>query len=554
MFGLNPIVSQHLDDAGALKVVDMFYTLQGEGPYSGMTSVFVRLADCNLRCVMCFVPSTMIKMGDFTSKRIDQIAVGDLVLSWSGSEFVKKRVTKTMRSFADTVIRVDAGGIPVFCTPEHPFLVSGKGWVEASNLQPGDKLVHFSGSDAARMNNSRTRAKANGTLTPVSQRNRDNFGKRISEKWNNPDWRSMQVRRMVADNPMKKAGVAGKAFKTMTERNKFKMTGLERAFLKVCGDLPVAYVGDGKLIIGDKCPDFIVPGSRKLIEIWAADAEWSKGRGEQYIAERAEYFAKSGYETLFLPLTYANFRQCDGGRKALHERVGQYISNGKVVKSVTVVNDKGLARIYGAKDAPKEVFNFEVEDTHTYVANGMVVHNCDTDFTTGARVVDVETLVQQVRTLAGNKTRLVVITGGEPLLQNIVPFCRLLAKYNFRVQIETAGTVWVPGLEGCDIALVCSPKTGKVRVELQDRCINFKYVVGAGDEVSTTGAIVASYQLGSKPMTLAQPARKDATIWIQPRDDQDPEKNAANTAFARDLCLKYGYRMCVQLHKLVQVP
>lgn len=384
MFGLNPIVSQHLDETGALKIVDMFYTLQGEGPYSGMTSVFVRLADCNLRCVMCFVPSTMIKMGDFTSKRIDQIAVGDLVLSWSGSEFVKKRVTKTMRSFADTVIRVDAGGIPVFCTPEHPFLVSGKGWVEASNLQPGDKLVHFSG-------------------------------------------------------------------------------------------------------------------------------------------------------------------------KALHERVGQYISNGKVVKSVTVVNDKGLARIYGAKDAPKEVFNFEVEDTHTYVANGMVVHNCDTDFTTGARVVDVETLVQQVRTLAGNKTRLVVITGGEPLLQNIVPFCRLLAKYNFRVQIETAGTVWVPGLEGCDIALVCSPKTGKVRVELQDRCINFKYVVGAGDEVSTTGAIVASYQLGSKPMTLAQPARKDATIWIQPRDDQDPEKNAANTAFARDLCLQYGHRMCVQLHKIVGV-
>ena len=398
MFGLNPIVSQHLDDAGALKVVDMFYTLQGEGPYSGMTSVFVRLADCNLRCVMCFVPSTMIKMGDFTSKRIDQIAVGDLVLSWSGSEFVKKRVTKTMRSFADTVIRVDAGGLPVFCTPEHPFLVSGKGWVEASNLQPGDKLVHFSGSDAARMNNSRTRAKAN----------------------------------------------------------------------------------------------------------------------------------------------------------ALHERVGQYISNGKVVKSVTVVNDKGLARIYGAKDAPKEVFNFEVEDTHTYVANGMVVHNCDTDFTTGARVVDVEELVQQVRTLAGTKTRLVVITGGEPLLQNIVPFCRLLAKYNFRVQIETAGTVWVPGLESCDVAIVCSPKTGKVRREIQSKCINFKYVVGVGDEIRD-GGIIASYQVGSKPMLLAQPGRPDATIWIQPRDDQNPEKNAANTAFARDLCLKYGHRMCVQLHKIVGV-
>lgn len=177
---------------------------------------------------------------------------------------------------------------------------------------------------------------------------------------------------------------------------------------------------------------------------------------------------------------------------------------------------------------------------------------CDTDFTTGARVVDVETLVQQVRTLAGNKTRLVVITGGEPLLQNITPFCRLLAKYNFRVQIETAGTVWVPGLEGCDVAIVCSPKTGKVRNELQLKCINFKYVVGAGDEVHD-GGIVAKYQAGSKPLLLAQPKRADATVWIQPRDDQNPEKNAANTAFARDLCLKYGHRMCVQLHKIVGV-
>jgi organic radical activating enzyme len=177
---------------------------------------------------------------------------------------------------------------------------------------------------------------------------------------------------------------------------------------------------------------------------------------------------------------------------------------------------------------------------------------CDTDFTTGARVVDVETLVQQVRTLAGNKTRLVVITGGEPLLQNITPFCRLLAKYNFRVQIETAGTVWVPGLEGCDVAIVCSPKTGKVRNELQLKCINFKYVVGAGDEVHD-GGIVAKYQAGSKPLLLAQPKRADATVWIQPRDDQNPEKNAANTAFARDLCLKYGYRMSVQLHKIVGV-
>jgi len=177
---------------------------------------------------------------------------------------------------------------------------------------------------------------------------------------------------------------------------------------------------------------------------------------------------------------------------------------------------------------------------------------CDTDFTNNAHVLPYEQICAQIVKAAGlRRTRLVVITGGEPLLQNIVPLCMQLRRFNFRVQIETAGTIWVPGLEGCDIALVCSPKTGKVHKEIQLRCKHYKYVVGDGDEVRD-GKIVASYQVATKPQVLAWP-EGEATIWIQPRDDQSPDRNAANTEFARDLCLKYGYRMCVQLHKLIGV-
>lgn len=38
---------------GSLDVHSMFYTLQGEGPHSGKTAIFLRLAGCNLRCPGC---------------------------------------------------------------------------------------------------------------------------------------------------------------------------------------------------------------------------------------------------------------------------------------------------------------------------------------------------------------------------------------------------------------------------------------------------------------------------------------------------------------------
>lgn len=53
MHGQNPVrKSEHRED-GALQVHEVFFTLQGEGPFSGSPAVFVRLSGCNLRCWFC---------------------------------------------------------------------------------------------------------------------------------------------------------------------------------------------------------------------------------------------------------------------------------------------------------------------------------------------------------------------------------------------------------------------------------------------------------------------------------------------------------------------
>lgn len=53
-----------------LEYVDLFHTIQGEGPFAGRSAVFLRLAGCNLQCKFCDT--------DYTSNR-KVIGVGELV-------------------------------------------------------------------------------------------------------------------------------------------------------------------------------------------------------------------------------------------------------------------------------------------------------------------------------------------------------------------------------------------------------------------------------------------------------------------------------------------
>lgn len=164
---------------------------------------------------------------------------------------------------------------------------------------------------------------------------------------------------------------------------------------------------------------------------------------------------------------------------------------------------------------------------------------CDTEFEDFAAMRLTE-IVERVSKEAEGLRDLVVITGGEPLRQNIAPLCETLLANGFRVQIETNGTLWRPLPEGVNV--VCSPKVtdGKyhpLRPDLLARVDALKFIVSAdGAEYREVGEVG---QAGT-----------NIPVYVQPMDEYDPSKNAANLARALTLAQTHGYRLSVQMHKM----
>lgn len=53
MFGKNKITKKQDDFTGTIDIVEIFQTIQGEGPFSGRPCVFIRFQGCCLKCRFC---------------------------------------------------------------------------------------------------------------------------------------------------------------------------------------------------------------------------------------------------------------------------------------------------------------------------------------------------------------------------------------------------------------------------------------------------------------------------------------------------------------------
>lgn len=195
-------------------------------------------------------------------------------------------------------------------------------------------------------------------------------------------------------------------------------------------------------------------------------------------------------------------------------------------------------------------------------------HFCDTDFDLekSARL-SVVSIVEKCLSLIDGidmDEPLVVITGGEPLLQNIKMLCIRLVSSGFTVQIETAGTnlddyFYDYLINSENVVIVCSPKTGNLDRNIEKLLVSgqgyLKYVISDNSCISNKDGIpsIGTQYKGPEYCQLYIPHEDipKHRIYMMPMDEKDDEKNRKNVKYTTSLCMEYGYNLSLQIHKLI---
>lgn len=160
---------------------------------------------------------------------------------------------------------------------------------------------------------------------------------------------------------------------------------------------------------------------------------------------------------------------------------------------------------------------------------------CDTKFPVNMTLSGVQ-LLKQILDIAGG-TRLIVFTGGEPLLQPVIQLVPMLRGMGLYVGVETNGTIEVDSVFFTSLSL--SPKVPFMQCKVQ-RCHSLKllypYLHGATPE--DYKSVYAGYK-------FIQP------IWVE--GDMVRTKQIIQEAAAEVIRLGDGWKLGLQIHKFIGI-
>ena len=115
-----------------MRIAEIFYSLQGEGKYTGVASIFIRTSGCNLRCQWCDTPYASWKPQG--SERSVSEVVTEIQGQWPGVEHVvitggEPYLQKDLADLVDCLrkqgkfVTIETAGT-IFCSEVKPHFIS----------------------------------------------------------------------------------------------------------------------------------------------------------------------------------------------------------------------------------------------------------------------------------------------------------------------------------------------------------------------------------------------------------------------------------------------
>ena len=148
--------------------------------------------------------------------------------------------------------------------------------------------------------------------------------------------------------------------------------------------------------------------------------------------------------------------------------------------------------------------------------------------------LDVDTILS-IAVKLSNRLRHVVVTGGEPCLQDINDLILGLSRIFSTVQIETSGTRDLKAVSRLGVWVTLSPKKKPIKIS---KVNEVKMVIGNYNDVARLEEIIK--QIGSSLYLLPK-------IFIQPES-----RSSKANKICYDVSLKTGWRVSIQLHKYLK--
>jgi len=518
-----------------LKINEIFHSLQGEGPFSGYPALFIRFAGCNLKCPFCFgVPAGRRKpdilMANGPKKKLTAIQKGDVLLTYDEAfNLVETTVTNTMTREVNKWLRIKINGIVYFVTPEHPFFTTS-GLKSAAELQIGDMIYHSTPSQTAsyRMQADKnpmknpeiaSRSAANTDYVAMGQTLSATLQEKIKNGTYLHPWSRMsqeQKDRVSAAFSESKMGEKNPNWKGGSNLPNFE------ALKTVCakaGDMPCK-----------RCLEI------KKLEVHHLDGIHDNDDPQNLTTICHKCHSQVHKRGLNF---WINDNRSDGKSFEVTADMRQILSNGFAVEEIKSYDRTNMQQFphQSTRPKPMKVYNLTCEPYNSYMLDYMWVHNCDTKHQKVNFELEQEELFRIIMETYSPKapTRLIVITGGEPFLQDFSCLVTYLTTNNFVVQIETNGSIFRPGFPFDATTIVCSPKEGCIDPRIIPFVYAWKYLI-------------------SDEMECPIPPKGAISVFLQPLDEKDIEKNQKNVARTVEYCLATGYKLSLQIQKIIKVP